>query len=142
MIITGSDKPKFFECAAIMRKYLPHIEFMPDCLIIYDDSRYYGLITKNGRTVNYDHIILDKTVCNPEFISTVISTLFSFGDIVNSYIETDNAKAQRFVKGVGFINTGTIRQDPKDLAIWSMTAEEWKNNRILRHFLEKQTPKQ
>ena len=140
MIITGSDKPKFFECAAVMRKYLPHIEFMPDCMIINDSDRYYGLVTVHGRTVNYDHVILDKTVCNPEFIVTVISTLFSFGNIVNTYIETDNTKAQRFVEGVGFIKTGILRQDPKELAIWSMTLDEWENNRIRRHFIEKQTP--
>lgn len=142
MKIVGSDKPEFFECAAIMRKYLPHINFMPHCKIIYDDNRYYGLITYDSDTVMYDHIILDKTVCNPEFIFMVITTLFQFGVIINSFIEIDNTKAQRFVKGVGFINTGTIRQSPKPLAIWSMTLVEWENNRIRRHFLEKQTQKQ
>lgn len=139
MNIIGSNKPKFFECAAIMRKYLPFIEFMSDCQIIYDDNRYYGLVTVNGDTVNYDHVILDKTVCNPEFIFTVIETLFRRGNVVNAFIEIDNTQAQRFVRGVGFINTGTLRQHPKPLAIWSMTADEWQNNRIRRHFLEKQT---
>lgn len=142
MKIVGTENPAFFECAAIMRKYLPHIDFMPRCKIIYDDNRYYGLITSDGDTVMYDHIILDKTVCNPEFIFTVLTTLFSFGVIINSFIEIDNTKAQRFVKGVGFTNTGIIRQSPKPLAIWSMTLVEWENNRIRRHFLEKQSQKQ
>lgn len=142
MKIVGADKPEFFECAAIMRKYLPHINFMPHCKIIYDDNRYYGLITSDSDTVMYDHIILDKTVCNPEFIFMVITTLFQFGVIINSFIEIDNTKAQRFVKGVGFTNTGTIRQSPKPLTIWSMTLVEWENNRIRRHFLKKQTQKQ
>lgn len=141
MNIIGSDKPKFFECAAIMRKYLPFIEFRSDCQIIYDDNRYYGLITNNGGALVYDHVILDKTVCNPEFIFKVIETLFSRGYIVNSFIDTDNTPAQRFVKGVGFINTGTLRQLPKTLAIWSMTIDEWQNNRIRRHFI-KTTDKQ
>ena len=136
----SSDKPKFFECAAIMRSYLPHIEFLPGCKIICDDNRYYGLITVSDGTVMYDHVIIDKTVCNPEFIFIVLSTLFSMGHILNTFIEVDNDKSQRFVKGLGFINTGTLRQDPKTLTIWSMTADEWKNNRIARHFIEKQTP--
>lgn len=141
MILVGTETPEFFQAASIMRKYLPHIEFRPDCKIIADRDRYYGLITVNGGTVNYDHVILDKFVCNPEFIFTVITTLFSMGVIVNTYIEEDNVPAQRFVKGVGFINTGTLRQLPKPLAIWSMTADEWENNRIRRHFIEKQTHK-
>ena len=141
MNIVGSDSPKFFECAAIMRKYLPYIDFMPHCKIIYADNRYYGLITVDGDTVMYDHIILDKMVANPEVIFTVLTTLFSMGNIVNTFIDTDNAQAQRFVSGIGFINTGILRQKPKALAIWSMTADEWQNNRILRHFI-KTTDKQ
>ena len=90
----------------------------------------------------YDHIIVDKFVANPEIIFTVLTTLFSMGGIVNTFIEIDNAQAQRFVKGVGFINTGYLRQTPKPLAIWSMTINEWQNNRIRRHFIEKQTLKQ
>lgn len=141
MQIVGSDSPLFYEAAAIMRKYLPHIEFLPHCKIVFDENRYYGLITSNGGTVLYDHVILDKFVCNPEIIFIIITTLFSYGNIVNTFIEIDNKAAQRFVKGVGFINTGTLRQNPKELAIWSMTLEEWKNNRIRRHFIEKQSQK-
>ena len=139
MKIVGSDTPKFFECAAIMRKYLAHIDFMPHCKIIYDDNRYYGLVTVNGDTVMYDHIIVDKMVANPEIIFMVLTTLFSMGSIVNTFIEIDNVDAQRFVKGIGFTNTGNLRQQPKTLAIWSMTIDEWQNNRIRRHFIEKQT---
>ena len=142
MIIIGSDKPQFFECAAVMRKYLPHIEFMPACKIIYDEGRYYGLITVSGETVMYDHVILDKTVCNPEFIFMVLTTLFSMGVIVNAFIETDNAPSQRFVKGIGFVNTGFLPQVPKTLAIWSMSVDGWKNNPLRRHFIEKQQQKQ
>lgn len=138
MRIIDSSKPEFYICASIIRKYLPHVVIEPECKIIYDKNRYYGLVTVSGGTVMYDHIIQDKTVCNPEFIFTVITTLFSMGDIVNTFIEIDNAQAQRFVKGVGFINTGYLRQAPKPLAIWSMTVGEWQNNRIRRHFIEKQ----
>lgn len=140
MILIGSDSPKFFECGAIIRKYLPFVEIAPGCQIICDDNRYYGLITVNNGTVIYDHIILDKTVCNPEFIFVVLTTLFSMGNIINTFIDPENTQAQRFVKGIGFINTGILRQIPKTLAIWSMTINEWQNNRIRRHYIEKQTP--
>lgn len=136
MQIVGSESPLFFTAAAVMRKYLPHIEFLPECKIIFDEGRYYGLITTNGRTVNYDHVILDKFVANPEIVFIIISTLFRFGDIVNTFIDVDNKVAQRFVRGVGFINTGTLRQDPKPLAIWSMTVEEWQENNIRKHYIE------
>lgn len=136
MIIVGSDSPSFFTAAAVMRKYLPHIEFLPHCQIIYDENRYYGLITKNGNTVNYDHVILDKMVCNPEIIFIVLTTLFSFGTVVNTFIEKDNVDAQRFVGGIGFINTGILRQEPKPLAIWSMTIQEWQENKIRKHYIK------
>ena len=136
MQIVGSESPLFFTAAAVMRKHLPHIEFLPECKIVFDEGRYYGLITPNGRTVNYDHVILDKWVANPEIIFLIITTLFSFGDIVNTFIEVDNKIAQRFVCGVGFINTGTLRQEPKPLAIWSMTASEWQENNIRKHYIK------
>ena len=134
MQIVGSDNPLFFEAAAIMRKYLPHIEFLPHCKIMFDKGRYYGLITANGNTVMYDHVILDRMVCNPEIIYIVLSTLFSFGRIVNTFIDSDNVDAQRFVSGIGFTNTGLLRQEPKPLKIWSMTIDEWQNNNIKKHF--------
>ena len=137
MQIVGSDSPLFFKAAAVMREYLPGIDFMPRCKIMFDEGRYYGLITPYGDTVNYDHVILDRFVCNPEIIFLVISTLFTFGDIVNTFIDEDNAQAQRFVRGVGFTNTGTLRQKPKPLAIWSMTIDEWLENKIRKHFTEK-----
>lgn len=136
MQIVGSDSPLFFQAAGVMREYLPHIEFMPSCKIVFDDNRYYGLITVNGETVMYDHVILDKFVCTPEIIFMIITTLFSFGKIVNTFIETDNQAAQRFVQGVGFLKTGTLRQEPKTLAIWSMTLDEWQNNKIRKHFIQ------
>lgn len=138
MRIIDSSKPEFYVCASVIRKYLAHVVIAPECKIIYDENRYYGLITVSGGTVIYDHIILDKMVCNPEFIWTVITTLFSMGGIINTFIDVDNTQAQRFVKGVGFTNTGTLRQFPKPLAIWSMTVGEWENNRIRRHFTQKQ----
>lgn len=138
MRIIDSSKPEFYVCASVIRKYLEHVVIAPDCKIIYDENRYYGLITVSGGTVMYDHIILDKMVCNPEFIWVVLTTLFSMGGIINTFIDVDNTQAQRFVKGVGFINTGILRQFPKPLAIWSMTVGEWENNRIRRHFTQKQ----
>lgn len=140
MQIVGSDSPLFFKAAAVMREHLPHIEFMPSCQIVFDEGRYYGLITKNGETVIYDHLILDRTVCNPEMIFIVLTTLFGFGNIVNTFIDVNNAKAQRFVQGIGFKHTGILRGQPIDLAIWSMTAAEWATNKIRLHFI-KQTQK-
>lgn len=140
MIIVGSDSPAFFKGAAIMRKYLPHVEFLPHCQMVIDDGRYYGLITPNGGTVNYDHVILDRTICNPEIIFIVMSTLFNFGPIVNAFIDIDNKAAWKFVQGIGFTNTGILRQNPKPLSIWSMTIDEWQENNIRKHFI-KQTQK-
>ena len=136
MIIVGSDSPAFFTGAAVMRKYLPHIEFLPHCKMIIEDNRYYGLITPNCGTVNYDHVILDKMVCNPEIIFIVLTTLFEHGDIVNTFIETDNNPAWKFVQGVGFTNTGILRQHPQPLSIWSMTADEWQENNIRKHYIK------
>ncbi len=140
MQIVGSESPLFFTAAAEMRKHLPNIEFLPSCKIVFDEGRYYGLITKNGGAVIYDHVILDKMVCNPEIIFMIITTLFSFGNIVNTFIDKDNVNAQRFVCGIGFTNTGVLRQEPKPLAIWSMTVQEWQENNIRKHFI-KQTQK-
>lgn len=140
MQIIGSESPLFFTAAAVMREYLPHIDFRADCKIIFEENRYYGLITKNGESVLYDHVILDRMVCNPEIIFIVITTLFSFGSIVNTFIDVNNAQAQRFVQGVGFKHTGVLRGQPMDLAIWSMTAAEWATNKIRLHFI-KQTQK-
>lgn len=140
MIIVGSESPLFYTAAAVMREYLPCIEFLPSCKIIFDDGRYYGLITANGGTVNYDHVILDKTVCNPEIIFMIMTTLFGFGVVVNTFIDVDNTKAQRFVQGIGFKHTGTLRGQPVDLAIWSMTRQEWAANTIRLHYI-KQTQK-
>lgn len=139
MQIVGSDSPSFYQAAAVMRKYLPYIEFRSDCKIIYVIDRYYGLITKNGQNVIYDHVILDKMVCNPEIIFIVMSTLFQFGTVVNTFIDVDNKVSQRFVQGVGFKHTGILRGQPKDLAIWSMTAAEWATNKIRLHYI-KQKP--
>lgn len=136
MITVGSESPLFFTAAAVMRKYLPNIEFLPHCKIIFEDNRYYGLITPNGSTVMYDHVILDKMVCNPEIIFIVLTTLFGFGTIVNTFIEKDNVDAQRFVGGIGFTNTGILQQEPKPLAIWSMTIEEWQENKIRKHYIK------
>jgi hypothetical protein len=136
MQIVGTDNPLFFKAAAVMREYLPHIEFLPHCKIVFDDGRYYGLITPNGNTVNYDHVILDKMVCNPEIIFIIITTIFKFGSIVNTFIDKDNVNAQRFVRGIGFTNTGYLRQEPQPLAIWSMTIDEWQENKIRKHFIE------
>lgn len=136
MQIVGSDSPLFFKAAAVMRKYLPHIEFLPSCHIVFDENRYYGLITVNGGTVIYDHVILDRFVCNPEIIFIIITTLFSYGNIVNTFIDVDNKDAQRFVSGIGFTNTGILRQEPKPLAIWSMTVQEWLENKIRKHYIK------
>jgi hypothetical protein len=139
MQIVGSDSPLFYKAAVVMREYLPDIEFMPSCKIMFDDGRYYGLITKNGNNVMYDHVVIDKFVCNPEIIFIVMTTLFSFGSVVNTFIDVNNKQSERFVQGVGFKHTGILRGQPKDLAIWSMTAAEWATNKIRLHYI-KQKP--
>lgn len=133
MRIIGSDKPDFYRAAAVIREYLPDVLIMPECKIIVDDNRYYGLVTPNGGTVIYDHVIRDRTVCNPEFIFTVISSLFTFAPIINAFVEQDNVASKRVLEGVGFIKTGILRQE-QSVDIYSMTAQEWQNNRIMRHF--------
>lgn len=140
MQIVGSDSPLFFTAASVMRKYLPNIEFLPHCKIIVEENRYYGLVTPNHGTVMYDHVILDKMVCNPEIIFIVLTTLFSFGGIVNTFIDINNEPAQKFVRGIGFTNTGILRQKPQPLSIWSMTIEEWQENKIRKHYIKQQKP--
>jgi hypothetical protein len=68
-----------------------------------------------------------------------MTTLFSFGSVVNTFIDVNNKQSERFVQGVGFKHTGILRGQPKDLAIWSMTAAEWATNKIRLHYI-KQKP--
>ena len=138
MRIIGSDKADFYRAAAVIREHLPDVEIAPHCKILVDDNRYYGLITPTGKTVIYDHVIIDRTMCNPEFIYTALTTIFTFAPIINAFVEQTNVASKRFLDGIGFIKTGILRQG-EDLDIYSMTVQEWENNRIRRHFLEKQT---
>ncbi len=138
MRIVGSDKPEFFIAAAKIREYLPHVIMGPDCKIIYDSDRYYGIITPDGGNIIYDHVVLDPMFVNPQNVFMVLTTIFSFGTILNTFVEKGNGRAMRLLSGLGFINTGTLRQVDGDLEIYSMRADEWINNRIRQHFMEKQ----
>lgn len=139
--LLDSSKPAFYRAAGVIREYLPDVIIAPTCKIIESPGRYYGLITPDGCTVIYDHVIIDKFVCNPEFIFKVLTTVFQFGDIMNTFVERDNTASRRFLDGLGFVHTGFLRQDTI-LEIYSMTAQEWENNRVRRHFIEKQTQKE
>ena len=138
MQIVGSDKPEFYEKAAIIKRYLPLVVPSPDCQIIYDEGRYYGIVTPDGDNLCYDHVCLDPFFMIPQNIFMVLTTVFSMGSVVNAFVAPSNERSKRFLKGVGFINTGTLRQADGNWEIYSMTSAEWQNNRIRRHFLQKQ----
>ena len=65
-------------------------------------------------------------------------------EIINAFVAPENTRSARFLNGVGFKKTGTLRQVCGDWDIYSMTADEWQNNRIRRHFIntQKQTQNQ
>ena len=143
MQIIGSDKPAFYNAAAVVRRYLPLVQIADDCQIIYEKNRYYGIVNIDGENINYDHVCLDPWYMTPQHIFMVLTTLFSMGTVINAFVDPDNVRSKRFLNGVGFINTGILRQADGNWEIYSMTVQEWQNNRIRRHFLQqKQTQNQ
>ena len=136
MQIIGSDKPAFYNAAAVVRKYLPLVQITEDCQIIYEKNRYYGVVNTDGENLNYDHVCLDPWYMTPQHIFMVLTTLFGMGTVINAFVDPDNMRSKRFLMGVGFINTGILRQADGNWEIYSMTVKEWQNNRIRRHFLQ------
>ena len=137
MKIIESDKPEFYSAAAIIKENLPHAEITPNHKIICDDGRYYGLLYVIDGVATYDHVIIDKMCCNPEFIFMVLTYIFSVANICNCFIAQDNGASMRFTSHLGFIHTGVLRQFPKPLVIYSMTVNEWMNNRIRQHVIKR-----
>lgn len=137
MKVIDSQSPEFYTAASVIKQHLPRVQITPQHKIIYDDGRYYGLLFVVDDVATYDHVILDRTVCNPEVIFMVLTYIFTNADICNVFIDSSNGASQRFASHLGFINTGYLRQFPETLAIYSMTSQEWVGNRIREHFIKR-----
>lgn len=143
MQIIGNNDPAFSECAKVIRKHLPLVAITSKCKIIYDAGRYYGVVNIDGLNMCYDHVCFDPWYMTPQHIFMVLTTVFSMGQVINAFVAPSNIRSKRFLKGVGFIKTGILRQANGNWEIYSMTVAEWQNNRIRRHFLQqKQTQDQ
>lgn len=113
------------EEAQVIEKTLPHLIISTNKQILTDHKRYWALLEINDSTAIMDHIIKDRTCCNPEFISQVLNYVFQKASICNVFIEVENIPSVRFTEGLGFVFTGILRQDPSYLYIYSMTADEY-----------------
>ena len=140
MQIVGNDSPEFYKSAAIIRQYLPFAVFNNGSKVMFDKGRYYALLNiDDAGNLTYDHVCSDATWMTPMHVFMSLETAFGFGGVINAFVAPSNARSIRFLNGVGFIKTGTLRQMGGNWDIFSMTAQEWKNNRIRRHIIEKQT---
>jgi len=145
MQIVGNDNPVFYTAAAVIREHLPLVVFGDGCKIMFDAGRYYAALNTDGNgNITYDHVCLDATWMTPTHVFMALTTAFSLGSVINAFVAPSNARSKRFLKGVGFVNTGTLRQANGNWEIYSMTLQEWENNRIRRHFInmQKQTQNQ
>ena len=61
----------------------------------------------------------------------------SVANICNCFNAQHNVASMRLKSHLGFIHTGVLRQFPKSLAIYSMTVNEWMNNRIRQHVIKR-----
>ena len=113
------------EEAQVIEKTLPHLIISTNKQILTDHKRYWALLEINDGTAIMDHIIKDRTCCNPEFISQVLNYVFQKSTICNVFIKIDNIPSVKFTEGLGFVFTGIIRQKPDYAFIYSMTAEEF-----------------
>ena len=143
MQIVGNDSPMFYKAAAVLREHLPFVAFNDGCKIMFDAGRYYAVLNTDGNgNLTYDHVCLDATWMTPTHVFMSLETAFGLGSVINAFVAPSNARSKRFLNGVGFINTGTLRQVDGCWEIWSMTGQEWQNNRIRRHIQQKQTQNQ
>lgn len=134
-----SDRVEFYEKAAIIQKHLPEVIITNEHKIICDDGRYYGMLAVNDEVGIYDHVILDSTVSNPEFIFKVFSYIFSQCVICNSFIDTKNMRARRYVQGLGFDFMGYLPYKDKICAIYSMSIQKWLDNPLRNHYLKRES---
>ena len=124
-VLTYGDK-RFDENGKIIKENLPSLQITPYKQILTDHKRYWGLLeVRDDGTAIFDHIIKDRTCCNPEFISQVLNYIFHKASICNVFIKIDNKQSMRFTEGLGFLFTGILRQNPYYLSIYSMTADEF-----------------
>lgn len=139
MLRVISDRVEFYEKAAIVQKHLPEVVITNNHDIICDDGRYYGLIAINDEVAIYDHVILDSTVSNPEFIFKVFSYIFSRAIICNCFINIENKRAMKYTKGLGFELCGYLPYKDKVCAIYTMSIQKWLDNRIRNHYLKRES---
>ena len=136
MLRVITDKVEFYEKAAIIKKHLPDVIITNEHTILCDDGRYYGLLAVNDEVGIYDHVILDSTVSNPQFIFTVFNYIFSRCVICNCFINTENKRARRYTTGLGFDFMGYLPYKDKTCCIFSMSIQKWLDNSIRNHYLK------
>lgn len=116
---------RFGENAKIIKKEMPTLQITPNKTILTDYKRYWALLEIDNGTAIFDHVIKDRTCCNPEFISHILDYVFQRASICNTFIEINNKASIKFTGGLGFLFTGILRQNPIYLAIYSMTSDEF-----------------
>lgn len=139
MLKTTKNMVEFYEKAAIIKKHLPAVVITNEHKIIYDEGRYYGLLLVNNGVGIYDHVIIDKSMNNPEFITKVLDFVFSNCSICNVFINTKNNASRRYVEGIGFGFMGYLPYVDRVCAIYSMSIQNWLDNRIRKHYLKRES---
>lgn len=115
----------FDEGGKFIKSILPSLKITPEKQILTDHKRYWALLEVRGENAIFDHIVKDRTCCNPEFIAQVLNYVFQKSTICNVFIKIDNIPSVKFTEGLGFVFTGILRQKPDYTFIYSMTAEEF-----------------
>lgn len=136
MLRVITDRVEFYERAAIIKKHLPDVIITNEHTILCDDGRYYGLLAVNDEVGVYDHVIIDKTMNNPEFITKVLEYVFSQCVVCNCFIDTKNLASRRYVQGIGFDFMGYLPYKDRVCCIYSMSIQKWLDNRIRNHYLK------
>lgn len=139
MLKMTKNMVEFYENAAIIKKHLPAVVITNEHKIIYDEGRYYGLLLVDNGVGIYDHVILDKTMNNPEFITNVLNFVFSNCVVCNCFIDVKNKASCRYTQGVGFDFMGYLPYADKTCAIYSMSIQKWLDNPIRKHYLERES---
>lgn len=136
MLRVIEDKVEFYEKASIIKKHLPAVVITNEHTILCDDDRYYGLLAVDDEVGIYDHVILDSTVSNPEFIFKVFSYIFSRCVRCNCFIDAKNMRARRYTQGLGFDFMGYLPYKDKVCCIYSMSIQNWLDNKIRLHYIK------
>lgn len=139
MLKMTKNMVEFYENAAIIKKHLPAVVITNEHKIIYDEGRYYGLLLVDNGVGIYDHVIIDKTMNNPEFITNVLNFVFSNCVVCNCFIDVKNTASCRYTQGVGFEFMGYLPYADKTCAIYSMSIQKWLDNPIRKHYLERES---